>query len=317
VGEISAVLLMAYGSPNSLEEVAPYYREIRGGRTPTDQQVQELTERYRSVGGSTPLLAITREVAVNLEQRLGEGGDSGYRVYVGMKHWHPFISEAIQQIAADGVGRLIGVPLAPHYSRMSIDGYRAAVEEAIHTLPTTMQLRFIESWHENPLFIGAVAEKVRKALGGFPTEDGADVEVVFTAHSLPRSIRQWDDPYPRELLQSCEAVAAEAGVASWRFAYQSASHTGQPWLGPDILESLATLAAEGKNQVLVVPIGFVSDNLEIVFDLDVEAQELAGGLDMYLRRAEMLNASQAFIEALADLVVNGTGARLADLTNKA
>ena len=142
--------------------------------------------------------------------------------------------------------------------------------------------------------------------------DAANVEVVFTAHSLPRRIHQWGDPYPEELRQSCEAVAEAAALPSWRFAYQSASHTGEPWLGPDILETLGELASQGRKQVLVVPIGFVSDNLEILFDLDVEAQELANGLGMQLRRVQMLNASPAYIEVLADLVVNGTGARLSD-----
>ena len=208
---------------------------------------------------------------------------------------------------------VIAVPLAPHYSRMSTDGYRSAVEEAVRSLPHPMRVRLVENWHGNPLFVAAAAEKVRDAVEGLSPEDVAGVEVVFTAHSLPRRILQWDDPYPRELLESCEAVAGAAGVASWRFAYQSASHTGQPWLGPDILECLAALPNEGKRAALVVPIGFVSDNLEILFDIDVEAQELAEGIGLRLQRAEMLNTSPAFIAALADVVTNETGVRSIDL----
>ncbi len=308
--ETTAVLLMAYGSPDSLDEVAPYYRDILGGREPTEEQVAELTERYRRVGGRTPLLETTRQVAAALQGRLGEAAEERYRVYVGMKHWHPHIGETVQRIAADGASRLIAVPMAPHYSQFSTDGYRSRVERAMQSLSASMPLRFVDSWHENPRFIKVAADRVRQAMGEFP--GGDDVEVVFTAHSLPRSILRLNDPYPRELNQSSEAVAREAGVASWRFAYQSASNTGRPWLGPDILESLAMLAGEGKTRVLVVPIGFVSDNLEILFDIDLEAQELAQGLGLELRRMEMPNASPAFVDALADLVVNGTGARISE-----
>jgi len=314
MSDTTAVLLMAYGSPGSLDEVEPYYRHIRGGRIPTAEQVAELTERYRRVGGSTPLLRISIEVASALEQRLNRVSESRYRVYVGMKHWHPFIGETVSRIAADGAGRIVAIPLAPHYSQMSTDGYRSSVEEAVSSLPAPLPVRFVESWHGNPLFIEAAAEKVRKAVESLLPEEAANAEVVFTAHSLPRAILQWDDPYPRELLQSSEAVATAAGVASWRFAYQSASHTGQPWLGPDILESLAALPDEGKRVVLVVPIGFVSDNLEILFDIDVEAEELAEGLDIRLARTEMLNTSPAFIEALTDVATNGAGVRAAELT---
>ena len=310
----TAVLLMAYGSPNTLDEVEPYYRDIRGGRTPTEEQVEELTERYRRVGGRTPLLEITRQVATALERRLGGTENGRYKVYVGMKHWHPYIAETVDQMAGDGVERIIGLPLAPHYSQMSIDGYRGALEDAMRSRSLTTPLRFIESWHGNPRFVAAAAENVQEAIADLAPEGAPGVEVLFTAHSLPRSIVRLGDPYPEELLRSCEAVAGAAGLVSWRFAYQSASHTGQPWLGPDILETLATLAGEGKDRVLVVPIGFVSDNLEILFDIDVEAQELARGLDLKLRRTEMLNASPAFIEALADLVTDGTGARVTDST---
>ena len=310
--ETTAVLLMAYGSPDSLDEVAPYYRDIRGGREPTEEQVAELTERYRKVGGRTPLLETTREVAAALQRRLDEAAGSPYRVYVGMKHWHPFIAATVRQIAADGAGRLIAVPMAPHYSQMSTGGYRGRVEQAIQSLSASMSLRFVDSWHENPRFIKVAADKVCEALEGFTAGD--DVGVVFTAHSLPRSILRLNDPYPRELNQSADAVAREAGVTSWRFAYQSASHTGQPWLGPDILESLAMLAGEGKTRVLVVPIGFVSDNLEILFDIDVEAKELAEELGVRLRRTQMLNVSPGFVEALADIVVNGTAVRSSEST---
>lgn len=310
------VLLMAYGTPRNLAEVEPYYLSIRGGRQPTPEEVQNLTERYRRVGGKTPLLEITEEVASTLERRLNSHLTSRYRVYVGMKHWHPFIAEAVRRIAEEGVESLIALPLAPHFSEMSIGGYRSTVEEAVSSLPRHLPVRFIESWHANSLFIQAVVEKIQKALRGFRSGDAGEVEVIFSAHSLPRRIQQWGDPYQEELRQSCDAVARAAGLASWRFTFQSAGHTKEPWLGPDILETLGLGDFHGRKQVLIVPIGFVSDNLEILYDLDVEARELAEGLGLRLRRTEMLNADPAFIEALAEIVTNGTGARIADLPRK-
>ncbi|MCZ6891984.1 MAG: ferrochelatase [Chloroflexi bacterium] len=310
MSERTAVLLMAYGTPNSLEEVEPYYQSIRGGRQPTPEQVEELTDRYRRVGGRTRLLDITQEVAAALQQRLNAQDADRFQVYIGMKHWHPFIAEVVERIAADGIRQVIAIALAPHYSKMSIDGYRSSVQEAVDSLANPLSVRFIESWYANPLFISSMAKRIREALKrNFSSDAEEDVKVVFSAHSLPRRILQWEDPYPEELRQSCETVAKAAGLSSWQFTFQSAGRTSDPWLGPDILDTLAGLAGEGAKRALMVPIGFVSDNLEIVFDIDVEAQELAQGLGMQLARTEMPNASPDFIEALEDLVVNGTGAR--------
>ena len=313
MSERTAVLLMAYGTPNSLEEVEPYYQSIRGGRQPTPEQVEELTDRYRRVGGRTRLLDITQEVAAALQQRLNAQDADRFQVYIGMKHWHPFIAQVVERIAGDGIQQIIAIALAPHYSKMSIDGYRSSVQEAVDSLANPLSVRFIESWYANPLFISSMARKIREALKrNFPSDGEKDVKVVFSAHSLPKRILQWEDPYPEELRQSCETVARAAGLSSWQFTFQSAGRTSDPWLGPDILETLAALAGDGAKRVLMVPIGFVSDNLEIVFDIDVEAQELAQGLGMHLARTEMPNTSPDFIEALEDLVLNGTGARTSD-----
>ena len=303
---------MAYGTPRNLGEVGAYYSSIRGGRAPTPEAIKGLTERYRTVGGRTPLLDITKSVASALEQRLNQGEQPIYSAYVGMKHWHPFIAETVQQIAADGVQRLMAIPLAPHYSRMSIDGYREALQEAIRSVGHTIRTDFIESWHGSPLYISILVQRVEDALKRFG-QTSTGVEVIFSAHSLPRRILSWDDPYPRELHQSCEAVARAANLSSWRFSYQSAGHTADPWLGPDILETISMLAGQGTNHVLLVPIGFVCDHLEILFDIDVEAQKLANGLGLELKRIDMPNASPDFIETLADLVLNGTGARVSEL----
>ena len=183
----------------------------------------------------------------------------------------------------------------------------------MRVLPRPIPTRFIESWHANPMFISMLAWKVKEGLKGFHQSSATDVEVLFSAHSLPQSILRRNDPYPRELRESCESVVKSTGLSSWRFAYQSAARTPDPWLGPDILETIRSLAGQGKKHVLVVPIGFVSDHLEILYDIDVVARDLATELGLELRRTEMPNTSQAFIETLADLVVNGTGARMSDL----
>ena len=311
---MKGVLLMAYGTPEHLSDVEPYYRDILGGREPSPEAVAALVERYRAVGGKTPLLEITKSVANLLEERLNrDGGDASWRVYVGMKHWHPYIAEAVERILADGVDELVALPLAPHYSRMSIAGYREAVARSVAQASSTVPTRFIESWHANPLFVTLIARRIMDALARFDVAE-SNVEVLFTAHSLPERIVDEGDPYPQELLESAAATAQAAGVASWRFAYQSAAKTGTPWLGPDILESIEQLALEGGKNVLVVPFGFVCDHLEILFDIDIAAMQAADRVGVRLARIEMPNDSPDFVEALFDLVTAGTGARVVGLS---
>ena len=311
--KLKGVLLMAYGTPRNLDEVEPYYRDIRGGRPPSPEAVEELTERYRMVGGKTPLLEITRAVANLLEERLNaDAGDAPWRVYVGMKHWHPYIAEAIDDIAADGVDELVALPLAPHYSKMSIAGYEQLVEKALESQSSPPLTRFVESWRSNPSFIEFTAQRVRDGLAKFDV-DASEVEVMFTAHSLPARILEYGDPYPTELMESAEAVAQAAQVESWRFAYQSAGMTGTPWLGPDILDSIEEISNEGGENILVVPFGFVCDHLEILFDIDIEAIEKAEELGVNLARIEMPNDSPGFIDTLFDLVTVGSGARIVNL----
>ena len=313
MSKLKGVLLMAYGTPRNLDEVEPYYRDIRGGRTPSPEAVEELTERYRMVGGKTPLLEITQSVADLLGERLNrDAADARWRVYIGMKHWHPYIAEAIENIAADGVEELVALPLAPHYSRMSIAGYEKLVESALEKRDSRPPTRFIQSWRSNPNFIEFIARRVRDGLNKFDA-DPSEVEVMFTAHSLPARILDYGDPYPTELMESAEAVAQAAHVQRWRFAYQSAGMTGIPWLGPDILDAIEEIANEGGKNILVVPFGFVCDHLEILFDIDIEAIEKAEELGVNLARIEMPNDSAGFIDTLFDLVTVGSGARIADL----
>jgi protoporphyrin/coproporphyrin ferrochelatase len=279
----AAVILMAYGSPTTADDVPAYLADIREGRPVSDEAVEELTERYRRIGGRSPLDEITEAQRAGLERELG------LPVFVGMKHWRPRIAEAVDAALAEGADTIVGLVLAPHYSRLSIAGYRERLEEAQQG---RAELVFVESWHDHEPFLEALAERVR----------GFDGHVVFTAHSLPERILRDGDPYRDQLLETSRLVAERAGIAAWSFAFQSASSTGEPWLGPDILEELDRLAANGVRRVLVCPVGFVSDHLEILWDLDIEARERAAELGLELDRIESLNDDPAFLRALAALV---------------
>jgi ferrochelatase len=295
-----AVLLMAYGTPNSEQDMEAYLTDIRRGHKPTQNTVESLSERYRKIGGCSPLLDITNAQASALEKSLIAHGVEA-RVYVGMKHWHPYIGEVIPKIASDGLHRIVALALAPHYSSISIGGYKAAFDNAL-AVTSDMRADFVESWYDNPLFHQAVAQKARQALDQFPKS--SNVELLFTAHSLPERILAQKDPYPSQLRSSCQAVAELLRVDRWSFAYQSAGQTGEKWLGPDILESLEKLSQSGKSSnVLIIPIGFVADHLEILYDIDVQAQEFARKHGVNLKRIESLNASPAFIQAIADIVL--------------
>jgi protoporphyrin/coproporphyrin ferrochelatase len=280
-----AVVLMAYGSPERVSDVPAYYADIRGGRAIAPEHLADLVERYRRLGieDSNPLNEITERTRAALSER------TGLPVYTGMKHWTPHIADAAEEAIAEGADRIAGLVLAPHYSRLSIDGYRAQLESAVGG---RAELTFVDSWHDQPLFIDVLADKVR----------GTDAHVVFTAHSLPARILEQGDPYKDQLLETSRLVAEAAGVRDWSFSFQSESPTGEPWLGPDILDHLAALHAEGVEHVLVCPVGFVSDHLEIRWDIDVEAQEKAGALGMRLERIDMPNDDAAFISALAAIV---------------
>jgi len=299
----TGVLLLAYGSPDTPDDVEPYFRHIRGGRAPSPEAVENLRHRYELIGGRTPLLSITTETARRLQAALDARAPGEYRTYVAMKHWHPFIGDVIPRIAADGVRRLIAIVLAPHYSRMSVGGYRQYVEDAIAKLDVSVDLTFVESWHLEPEFISLIAGRVREGLAAFPEGERDETRVVFSAHSLPVRIRTWDDPYEAQLIASCDAVARDVGLDTWRFAWQSAGHTGEPWLGPDIVDYLETLHGQGVRNVLSVPIGFVCEHLEVLFDIDHEAAEKAAALGMTLRRTPMPNATPELIAVLEQLVV--------------
>ena len=300
-----AVLLMAYGTPERLEDVKPYFTHIRGGREPSPDAVANLRARYERVGGGTPLRRITEQVRERLERALHDAG-SPRRVYFGMKHWHPYVAESMQEMQRDGMKRVTAVALAPHYSRMSVGAYRHAVEEAQTAMGNPFQLRFVDDWHMEPAFLSMMRGLVTHALGRFAATERDEVFVVFTAHSLPVKIREWNDPYERELMESARAVAEALGLTRWRFGWQSAGGTREPWIGPDILDMLDTLKAEGAKNVLQVPIGFVADHLEVLYDIDIEAKGKAAELGMRLERTELPNARPEFIATLVDVVTGAS-----------
>ena len=281
-----AVVLMAYGSPERLSDVPAYYADIRGGRPIAPEHLEDLVERYRRLGieDSSPLNAITERTRAALERELG------LPVFTGMKHWTPRIADAADSALAAGAATVAGIVLAPHYSALSIKGYRDQLESA---LAGRADVRFVESWHDEPGFVDLLAERVR----------GTPAHVVFTAHSLPARILEAGDPYQDQLLSTASLVAQRAALRDdWSFSYQSESPTGEPWLGPDILDHLRDLHDSGVGSVLICPVGFVSDHLEIRWDIDVEARELARELGLELERIEMPNDDPRFVATLAGLV---------------
>jgi protoheme ferro-lyase len=400
-----AVLLMAYGGPATLEEVEPFLRDVRGGRETPPELIAEVRARYRAIGGGSPILERTREQAAALEERLNRPGaerDGAWRVFVGMRHWRPFIREAVAEIAAGGFENLVALCLTPQESRMSVGAYFRALDDAlppdparslrmtdgnvgaelacarVESTPTrpgrrqapplhtaagsrpaatseasrshkpesraaaggsssealssrrgsypgeglgaslevtaevspsdpALDLIRIPSWHDHPGFVAVVAEQVVAALARFPAGERPGVQVIFTAHSLPEAILREGDPYDRQVRETAALVAGAVEAASgrlldWHVAYQSAGARPEPWLGPSLDQVMTRLAGEGHHHLLVAPVGFVSDHVEVLYDLDLEARARARELGLRLERTESLNASPAFIDALATIV---------------
>lgn len=291
----TGVLLMAYGSPDSPDDVPAYLADIRGAR-PSTSQVAHLTERYARIGMPSPLKAITERQTSAVRRALS--GD-GTLVMYGMKHWRPSIADAVEAMNVAGVRTLIGLALAPHYSSISIGGYEDRILKARAQLGAGFDVHMIKHWYQEPGFISLVAANVRAQMEGFD-----QARVFFTAHSLPERIVAEGDPYRDQLLDSASLIARAADVGDWELAFQSASATGEPWLGPDILDALDRFAASGGRRAVVAPIGFVSDHLEILNDIDVEAAGRARSLGLLLRRVASPNDDPRLIEALASAVRN-------------
>lgn len=298
----TAVLLMAMGGPDSLDNVEPFLRDVRGGRPTPPELVEEIRERYRATGGKSPAVGITQAVAKKLEQQLNESGDVRYRVYVGLRHWHPFIKETYAELLQDSPEQIIGVCMAPQQSSLSTGAYRKKVEEARAGLEDHTPVTYVGSWNRHPRLIAAIVENLRLGLQKFPVEVRATVPVLFTAHSLPERIVAMKDPYPDEVKGTVEAVTGLLGNQPTYFAYQSQGRSNEPWLGPTVEAMLETIQQAGHRHVLVAPIGFICDHVETLFDIDIELKQLAVSKGLHLERMAMLNDSSAILETLSDVL---------------
>jgi ferrochelatase len=286
---MTGVLLMAHGTPSSMDDMPEYLRLVRGGRPPSPELIAEMRHNYEAIGGKSPLTDLTFAQGAALSRLLGPQ----IPVAVGMRNWKPFLQEAIGELASKGVTRIIGIPLAPQFSTLSVTKYFDAATAA---LPDGISLDPIHSFFDHPRLLDAFAERLRAA-GPRPDE-----AIVFTAHSLPTRVIDAGDPYATEVAATARGVAERSGIARYRVAYQSAGRTPEPWIGPDLSDLIREASADGTRHFLVIPVGFVCDHTEILFDIDVQAQGTARALGAMLRRTESLNSSPTFISALESLV---------------
>jgi ferrochelatase len=291
---------MAYGGPASLDEIPGYLADIRHGRPTPRAVLDEITESYRSIGGSSPLLEVTRRQVDALAAALGPD----YRCYLGMRHWSPWIEDVVGEMVEDGIERAVSLVLAPHFSALSVARYQQKVADGLELYRGRIDFEHVASYHDAPGLIEAFAARVEDGLARWPDGEREHVHVVFSAHSLPERVLASGDPYGEQCLETARLVAERAGVPGehWSWAYQSAGRTPEPWAGPDLGEHLETLAAQGVRDVVSVPVGFVSEHVELLFDIDVRAAGIARGLGLRLERPPALNDDPRFVEALAGLV---------------
>ena len=294
------VLVMAYGTPTTPQDIEAYYTRIRHGRPPTEELLAELSQRYAQIGGTSPLAQRTADQVAGIAAALQERAPGRFDVRFGSKYEPPMIEDVAPGFAADGVTKVIGLVLAPHSSSMSTDQYMARARES---LGESVDFVEIGAWWDAPGFLALIARRVNEALAQIPEERRATSEVIFSAHSLPEKILAQGDDYPAQLRASAEGAASLAGITNWDLAWQSAGRTADPWIGPDILEVLRTKKAAGLTDIVSCPIGFVSDHLEVLFDIDIQAQDLAKELGLNLVRTASLNDAADFIAVLADVVV--------------
>ena len=293
---------MAMGGPDSLENVEPFLLDVRGGRPTPPELVAEIQARYRATGGKSPAVGMTMNVAKKLETRLNESGQGRYRVYVGLRHWHPFIKDTLAQLLQDDPEHIIGFCMAPQQSSLSTGAYRKKVEEAQALMNDHRSVSYIGSWNRHPRLIAAIVDNVQQGLRKFPAAAISDVTVLFTAHSLPERIVEMNDPYPDEVKGTVAAVTAFLGDQPTAFAYQSQGRSSERWLGPTVEATIDELGRAGKRHVLVAPIGFLCDHVETLYDIDIELKQLANVRGIQLERIAMLNDSSAFIETLVDVI---------------
>lgn len=295
------VLIMAYGGPNSIDELPGYLSDIRSGRPTTPEVLEEITHNYQQIGGKSPLLGISESQAQGVAAKLAP---SQFRIYLGMRHWAPWIEEVVGQMIEDGITRAISVVLAPHFSKLSVAKYHGKIADGLEMYHGQIEFEHIDSYHDAPKLIQAFANRVELGLAEWPEAERDQVHVVFSAHSLPTRILKMGDPYDAQLRETARLIAAKAGLPDdrWSWCYQSAGRSPEPWLGPQIQEHLPVLAGEGIKNVISIPVGFVSDHVEILFDIDIQGQTVAREHGMRLVRPPALNVEPLYIETLAELI---------------
>lgn len=298
------LLVMAYGTATDPSEVMEYYTHIRHGHAPSQEVVDELAERYAQLpGGRSPLLEITHAQMDAIAAAVREAGVELAAVELGQKHSAPFIEDGVEALAKAGVDRIVGLVLAPHWSTMSVAEYLGRARRTAAELIPDVPLDLVDAWHVAPGYIDWLAQAVKNALATIPEDARDNTEVLFTAHSLPVRILQENDPYPGAIRETAEAVAEAAGLTRWSTGWQSAGQTGTPWLGPDLLEILPAKKAEGRDGVVVCACGFVSDHLEVLYDLDIETLHVAQDLGLAYARTAMPNDDALFIATLRDVIL--------------
>ena len=289
------VLLLAHGAPERLEDIPEFLLKVRGGRKLPEAAVAEIIRRYKLIGGS-PLLRLTNAQAEALAKVLA------HPVYVGMRNWTPFIADTVRRLVGDGIARVVALCLAPQNSRTSIGLYRRYLREAVEKVAPGLRLEFVESWHDHPQLVAAFREKIAAAIERAQAETGLSVPVIFTAHSVPAQTIADGDPYEQQVRETAALVAKALRLDEYLLAFQSQGMTAEPWIGPTVESQIDHLAAAGHRDVLLAPIGFVSDHVEILYDIDIMFREYAKAKGVAVRRSESLNSSPLFIQALASIV---------------
>jgi ferrochelatase len=300
-----AVVLMAYGTPRTPDEIEPYYTDIRRGRPPTPEALADLVARYAAIGGVSPLAQLTEAQAAGLQLALDAAEPGRFEVSLGLKHAEPKVEDTARRVASDGVDAVVGLVLAPHYSSYSIGQYLERTRQGVVESGADIPVVGVESWATEPAFVEFLADDLDRRVAAMRERTGGPVRVLFTAHSLPQRIIDSGDPYPDELRSTAEAVAARIGLTEgddWQIAWQSAGRTPEPWIGPDILEVIDSLADTGVAGVIVSACGFVADHLEVLYDLDIEASGRAASHGLAFDRTACVNDDATIMAALAERV---------------
>lgn len=297
------LLVMAYGTPYKEEDIERYYTHIRHGRRPTDEMLEDLKERYIAIGGISPLAQTTNNQAAALQKHLNEiQDDIEFKLYIGLKHIEPFIEDAVKQMHEDGIEEAVSIVLAPHFSTFSIKSYNGRAKEEAEKLGGPV-IKSVESWYKEPKFIQYWVEKVKETFALMPENVREEAALIVSAHSLPEKILQLGDPYPVQLQETADLIAAGAGVNHYYLGWQSAGNTPEPWLGPDVQDLTRDLYEKHQYKAFVyTPVGFVTEHLEVLYDNDYECKVITDELGVSYYRPKMPNMDPLFIDAMASAI---------------